>query len=310
MAIKYDIIVIGAGPAGLTAAIYLARSRVKTLVIDTGTVGGQMNLTYEVANYPGVLTATGVSIAQNMKKQAVFFGAKIISQATVTNFDFSSEIKKVTVEDEGDYEASAIIIATGGKPRTLGIESELRFQGKGISYCATCDGDFFTGKDIVVIGGGNSAIEESVSLTKYVNSVTIIHEFNHFQAHTWAVEEAKKNPKISFLLNQKVVDFLGSESLEGVVSIDKETNKETVTKVNGAFLFIGYVPNTSWLNGVINISNRQEIITDENLQTNLPGVFAAGDVRQKRFRQITTSVSDGTIAALIATEYLQNKKQS
>ncbi len=310
MSIKYDAIIIGAGSAGLTAAIYLARARVKTLVLDTGSVGGQMNLTYEVANYPGILTTTGVSIAQNMKKQAIFFGAKIISQASVTSFDFFSDIKRISVEDEGDYEASVIIIATGGKPRTLGIESETRFQGKGISYCATCDGDFFTGKDIVVIGGGNSAIEESVSLTKYVNSVTIIHEFNHFQAHEWAVEEAKKNPKISFLLNQKVVDFLGSESLEGVVSIDKETNKKTVTKASGAFLFIGYVPNTAWLNGIITLSNRQEIITDENLQTNLSGVFAAGDVRQKRFRQITTSVSDGTIAALTATEYLQNKKKS
>lgn len=306
---QYDVIIIGGGPAGLTAAIYLSRAKLKTLVIDSATVGGQMNLTYEVANYPGVLSASGVSIAQTMKKQAISFGAKIISQSAILDSDLISDLKKITVEDEGVFQAPAVILATGSRHRTLGIESEKRFQGKGISYCSTCDGDFFTGKDIVVVGGGNSALEESISLTKYVNSVTIIHEFKDFQAHQWAVDEAKKNPKISFLLNQRITEFLGDENIEGVVSVDKETGETTITKAKGTFLFIGYVPNTQWLNGVITLNERNEIITDENLQTNISGVFAAGDIRQKRFKQITTSVSDGTISALTAAEYVQRKNR-
>lgn len=301
----YDVIVVGGGPAGLTAAIYLARAKLKTLVIDSATVGGQMNLTYEVANYPGVLSTTGVSISQTMKKQAISFGAKILSQSTILDINLESNLKKINVEDEGIFEAPAIIIATGSRHRSIGIESEKKFQGKGISYCSTCDGDFFTGKDIVVVGGGNSALEESISLTRYVNSVTIIHEFNNFQAHQWAVDEAKKNPKISFLLNQKITEFIGDENIEGVISVDKDTGEITTTKAKGVFLFIGYVPNTQWLNGVIKLNERNEIITDEYLQTNIEGVFAAGDIRQKRFKQITTSVSDGTISALMAVEYVQ-----
>ena len=169
METHYDAIVMGAGPAGLTAALYLSRARLKALVIDSGTIGGQMNLTYEVANYPGVPTASGAAVVRTMRAQAVSFGARIIGQADLLGFNLSEAEKRVDVDDEGTFTAPVVIIATGGLPRTLGLESEIRFKGRGISYCATCDGDFFTGKDIAVIGGGNSALEEAVSLTKYVD---------------------------------------------------------------------------------------------------------------------------------------------
>jgi len=301
---RFDAIVIGAGPAGLTAAIYLARARLKTVVIDNAAVGGQMNLTHEVANYPGVQGISGAGLARVMKNQAVSFGARIIGQADVTSLDPAGPEKTVEVEDEGVFTAPVVILATGGLPRTLGLESEARFKGRGISYCATCDGDFFTGKDIVVVGGGNSALEEAVSLTKYARSVKIIHEFDHFQAHPWAIAEAEKTPQVSFLMNQRVVDFVGKEGLEGVVSVDKTTGASVTVPASGAFLFIGYVPNTSWLKDMVELNERGEIVVDQAMATNVPGVFAAGDARAKRYRQITTAVSDGTIAALAATEYL------
>lgn len=301
---RFDAIVIGAGPAGLTAAIYLARARLKTLVIDNATIGGQMNLTHEVANYPGVQDISGAGLARVMKNQAVSFGARIIGQADVISLDPAGDEKTVEVEDEGVFTAPVLILAPGGLPRTLGLESEARFKGRGISYCATCDGDFFTGKDIVVVGGGNSALEEAVSLTKYAKSVKVIHEFEHFQAHPWAIAEAEKTPQVSFLMNQRVIDFVGDESLEGVVSMDKGTGQVTTVPASGAFLFIGYVPNTAWLKGMVELNDRGEIVTDQAMATNLPGVFAAGDARAKRYRQITTAVSDGTIAALAAADYL------
>lgn len=302
----FDAIVMGAGPAGLTAAIYLARARLKTLVIDNGTIGGQMNLTHEVANYPGILNASGAAIVKTMRTQATSFGAQFIGQADILEFDLSGTEKTVTIDDEGTFTAPVVILTPGGLPRTLGLESEARFKGKGISYCATCDGDFFTDKDIAVIGGGNSALEEAVSLTKYARSVKIIHEFDHFQAHEWAIAEAKKNPKVSFLLEQKVTGFNGDESLEGVVSVNKRTGETTVTPVTGTFLFIGYVPNTAWLKDRVGLNERGEIITDESLQTNVAGVFAAGDARVKRYRQITTAVADGTVAALAAADYINS----
>lgn len=309
METRYDAIVMGAGPAGLTAATYLSRSRLKTLVIDSGTVGGQMNLTHEVANYPGVKSAPGAAIAKTMRDQAVSFGARIVGQADILRVELAGEEKRIEVDDEGTFTAPVVIIASGGLPRTLGLASEARFKGRGISYCATCDGDFFTGRDIAVIGGGNSALEEAVSLTTYARTVTIIHEFDNFQAHPWAVEEARKNPKISFLLEQTVTDFAGDESLSGVVSIHKKSGERTVTPVAGAFLFIGYTPNTAWLKGMVALNERGEIIVDESLRTNIPGVFAAGDARVKRYRQVTTAVADGTIAALAAADHISSRSR-
>lgn len=306
----YDVIVLGGGPAGLTAGIYLGRAKLKTLIVDSGSLGGQMTLTYAVANYPGVLEASGRDIAMTMKAQATKFGCDVLSNVEVIRIGLSGTEKVVEVEDEGTFTADAVIIATGGVPRTLGIPSEAEFKGRGISYCATCDGDFFTGKHVVAIGGGNSAIEESVALTKYAASVTVVHELDHFQAHPFAVEEARNNPKIRFLLEQDVREFVGHDGLEKVVVEHKRTGEVTEISASGAFIFIGYVPNTKSLRGQVGLNERGEIITDDAMKTTVPGVFAAGDSRAKRYRQITTAVADGTIAALGATEYLRSERPS
>jgi thioredoxin reductase (NADPH) len=302
---RYDVIVLGAGPAGLTAGIYLARARVKTLIVDRATVGGQMILTYEVANYPGVARAPGAEIVATMRRQAESFGARVLAHADVTALDLSGSLKKVVIDDEGTFVAPAVIVATGGVPRKLGLPSEAAFQGRGISYCATCDGDFYTDRDIVVIGGGNSALEEAVSLTRYASSVTVVHEFDHFQAQPFVVEEARRNPKIRFVMEQDVREFVGGEQMEKVVVAHKRTGEVTEIPAAGAFLFIGYVPNTGDLQGVVELNARGEIVTDERLRTSVPGVFAAGDARVKRWRQVTTAVADGTIAALEATEFVR-----
>ncbi len=303
----YDVIVIGAGAAGLTAGIYLARARMRTLIVDHGTVGGQMILTYQVANYPGVENASGAEIVATMRRQAESFGARVLAHSEVQRIDLAGDVKTVEVEDEGTFTATAVILATGGVPRMLGLPSEAAFKGRGISFCATCDGDFFEGKDIVVIGGGNSALEEAVSLTKYATSVTVVHEFDHFQAQPWAVDEARANPKIRFLMEQDVREFVGGESLEAVVVAHKRTGEITRIPAEGAFLFIGYVPNTAWLKDHVALNGRGEIVTDESLRTDVAGVFAAGDARAKRYRQITTAVADGTIAALAAVEHVASR---
>jgi len=300
----YQVVVLGAGPAGLTAGIYLGRARISTLIVDQGMAGGQMVLSHKVANYPGVPDTTGAQLSRSMLRQARSFGAEVVTQSRVELIDLTSTPKVLELEDEGRITADAVILAIGGVPRELGIPSEQRLKGRGISYCATCDGDFFTGREIVAIGGGNSAVEEALSLATYASKVTIIHEFDHFQAQPYLVEEARQNPKIEFLMNQRIIDFLGDEELAAVVSVDQATGQRHEVPAAGCFVFIGYVPKTEPLRGVVSLSERGEILTDEDLATDVPGVFAAGDCRRKRYRQITTSVSDGTIAALAAIEYL------
>jgi len=301
----YDVIILGAGPAGLTAGIYLGRAKVKTLIIDTGMAGGQMILSYHVANYPGVEETSGAAIAMTMRKQAQSFGCDILTQSKIGAVDLRSPRKTVEVVGEGVFGARAVIIASGGVPRTLGLESEKRLQGRGISYCATCDGDFFTGLEIATIGGGNSALEEAVALTAYASKVTVIHEFDHFQAQPWVVEEARKNPKIHYLMEQDIKEFVGEEKLEKIICAHKKTGEITEVPASGCFVFIGYVPNSSAFAGVLDIDDHGQIITDEDMATNVPGVFAAGDCRAKRYRQITTAVSDGAIAALAAIESVE-----
>ena len=306
---RYDAIILGGGPAGLTAAIYAARARLRPLVIDTGTVGGQMVLSYSVANYPGVETSSGHDISRTMLRQAKSFGAEVLSQATITGLDLSGEMKVVEVEDEGTFEAPVVILAPGGTPRTLGLESEARFKGRGISYCATCDGDFFTDKPIAVVGGGNSALEEAISLTRYASRVTIIHELDHFQAQPWIVEEVRKNPKIELLTSQRVREFQGGDSLERIIVESKESGERKAILADGCFVFIGYVPKTDEFEGQVAMNERGEIIADEQMATSTPGVYVAGDARIKRYRQITTAVADGTIAALAAGEFIEEKRR-
>ncbi len=304
----YDAIVIGAGPAGLTAGIYLSRARVRTLILNEGTVGGQMVLTHEIANYPGVESISGYQLSGIMRKQAKNFGCDIKSNISIKRLELNDPLKQVILADGTVYTADAIILSPGGRSRTLGVRGEDEFKGRGISYCATCDGDFFTGREIIVVGGGNSSLEEAVSLTKYASRVTVVHQFDHFQAFEHAVEEARKNPKIGFLMESVVTGFIGNENIESVDIKNLKTGEIINFKTDGAFIFIGYAPNTEFLKGLVNLNKWGEIIVDSNMATNIEGVYAAGDSTAKRYRQVTTAVGDGTIAALAASAYINDLK--
>ena len=301
---QYDVIILGGGAAGLTAGIYLSRAKVKTLILNEGMVGGQIVLTHEIANYPGIENVSGYMLAMTMKKQAESFGCDIKQNIVITTIDLEGDIKKVSVGEE-TYTAKAVIIATGGRSRELGVEGEDTFKGRGISYCATCDGDFYTDKDIIVVGGGNSALEEAVALTTYARTVKIVHIFDYFQGFEHAIEAAKKNDKISFVLNSSMEGFYGNEKLEKVKIKNLIDNTITEIPMDGVFILIGYTPNTEKLKGLVSINEKGEIPTDDAMATNVSGVFAIGDVRQKKIRQIATAVSDGAIAAISAIEYIQ-----
>lgn len=304
----YDVIVIGAGPAGLTAGIYLSRARLKTLIINEGTVGGQLVLTHEIANYPGVEGISGYQLANIMKKQALSFGCEIKSNVSIRGIELDGDSKSVTLSDGSIYSSECMVLTPGGRSRTLGVTGEDAFKGKGISYCATCDGDFFTGKEIVVVGGGNSALEEAVSLTKYATKVTIVHQFEEFQAFEHAVTEAKSNPKIHFIMGSTITAFHGNEKLENVDIKNLKTGGTQNFKTDGVFIFIGYVPNTEFLRGKINLNQWGEMVIKADMSTNMEGVYAAGDSTAKRYRQVTTAVGDGTVAALAASNYLHEIK--
>jgi thioredoxin reductase (NADPH) len=305
----FDVIVIGAGAAGLTAGIYLSRAKVKTLILNEGAIGGQMVLTHEIANYPGVENISGYELARAMKTQAQKFGCVIKSNLKISSLEIDEDLKRVTVNNKDVYTSNAIIISTGGKSRMIGAVNEDKFKGKGISYCATCDGDFFQDKEIIVVGGGNSALEEAVSLTKYASKITVVHQFDHFQALEHYIDEAKKNEKINFIMESKIIEFVGDEKLESVKVQHQSTNEITEIKIDGVFIFIGYVPNTESLEGLLELNQWKEIVVDKDMKTNVAGVFAAGDSIQKKYRQVTTAVADGTIAALSAADYINNLKK-
>jgi thioredoxin reductase (NADPH) len=303
----FDIIIIGAGAAGLTAGIYASRAKMKTLILNEGAIGGQMVLTHEIANYPGVENINGYQLARIMKTQAKTFGCKIKSNLKISDLKLDGPVKYVEVNNKDTYAAKAVIIATGGRARNLDVPGEKDFQGNGISYCATCDGDFFQDKEIIVVGGGNSAIEEAVSLTKYASKVTVVHEFDHFQAYPSAVDEARQNEKINFVMESTVSEFKGNGSLQKAVikHIPDGTTEEMA--IDGTFIFIGYEPNTEPFEGILELNARKEIVTNDLRQTSVDGVFAAGDSIAKRYRQVTTAVADGTIAALSAIDYVNKK---
>jgi thioredoxin reductase (NADPH) len=300
---EYDVIIIGGGPAGLTAGIYLARAKQNVLIVDQATVGGQVILTHAVANYPGLPELSGYQLAATMRKQAEEFGCTVLSNTPVDSVEFAGPVKQIATREE-TYHAKAVIIAVGGEPRKLGLPGEDTFRGRGISYCATCDGDFFTGEEIVVVGGGNSALEEAVSLTQYASKVTLVHQFDNFQGYAHAIAAVRENPKIEIMMESLVEEFIGDESLTSVRVKSKKDGTLTTIPATGAFIFIGYVPSTGQYSDILSMNKNGEIITEDSMATSVPGVFAAGDARQKRYRQITTAVSDGTIAALSALEYI------
>lgn len=305
----FDTIIIGGGPAGLTAGIYLSRAKLNTLILNQGAIGGQMVLTHEIANYPGVESISGYQLANIMKNQAKSFGTKIRSVGQISAMDLQNKLKTITVDGSETFTADSIIIATGGRSRTIGVPGEEEFKGRGISYCATCDGDFFTDKEIIVVGGGNSALEEAVSLTKYAKKVTIVHQFDHFQAFEHAIQEATAHPKIDFIMESTISAFYGNDKLERVDIINLKTNEKRNITIDGVFIFIGYVPNTEFLEGTLDRNKWGEIEVNSGMATQIQGVFAAGDCIAKRYRQVTTAVGEGTIAALTASAYINDLKK-
>lgn len=306
--IHFDVIILGGGAAGLTAGIYLSRAKMKTLIVNEGTAGGQMVLTHEIANYPGVESIGGYMLGSTMRQQATKFGATIFNNSKILSADISNDVKSVELARKGKFTADSVIIASGGRSRPLNVPGEDKFKGRGISYCATCDGDFFQNKEIIVVGGGNSALEEAVSLTKYAKKVSIVHQFDHFQALEHYIDEAKANEKIEFIMESEIAEFYGDDKLDRVKIKNMKTRELTEMNIDGVFVLIGYIPNTEMFEGIVDLTDRKEIITTRDMETNIPGVFAAGDCTAKKYRQVTTAVADGTIAGLAAVEYVSNKK--
>jgi thioredoxin reductase (NADPH) len=302
----FDVIIVGGGAAGLTAGIYCSRARLSTLILNEGAIGGQMVLTEEVANYPGVETTKGYLLANTMKMQAKNFGCKIKSNLNIKSYELEGEIKHVVLEDGREFSGRTVILSPGGRPRPVGMPGEEEFKGKGISYCATCDGDFFTGKEVIVVGGGNSALEEAVALTTHAEKVSIVHQFDHFQAFQHAIDQATANPKIEFIMESELRSFSGEEGLKEVTIEHLPSGEITSWNIDGVFIFVGYIPNTADLEGIVALNERKEILADSEMKTSLPGVFAAGDCIQKKFRQVSTAVADGTIASLSTAEYLRS----
>jgi thioredoxin reductase (NADPH) len=309
MAERYDLVVVGAGPAGLTAAIYAARARMKTLVLDESVAGGQVKTTHKVSNYPGFPEdIKGTDLAKAFAAQAERFGAKVRRAVEITRHDLGGEVKTFELDEEEQVEAPAVIVATGARPRDLGVPGESKFKGRGISYCATCDGAYFDGKEIHVIGGGNSAVEESLFLTQFARKVTIIHQFDQFQAEPVSAQEALSNPKIEVIWDSEPRAFLGEKQLEKLRIENVKTKETRELATDGVFIFVGYVPRTDLVKGLVKLNPWGYVETGEDMSTEIPGLYVAGDIRAKQFRQITTAVADGTIAALAVQKYLKGHK--
>lgn len=300
----YDLIVIGGGPAGLTAALYMARARYKTLVLEKGEVGGQITITESVVNYPGVFSTDGRSLTRTMAEQAKAFGAEIKS-ADVRSIKKEGEVFTVA-SSAGDFRALTVIAATGANPRHVGFKGEEEYQGRGIAYCATCDGEFFTDQDIYVIGGGFAAAEEAMFLTRYGRSVTMLVRKDHMKAAASVVEEVESHdPPIKVCYNTEVEEVSGDEGVSRVVLKDNRSGELTEIKADegdgfGVFVFAGYIPNTSLLNGLVDLDEQGYVITNADLETSLPGLYSAGDLNRKELRQVVTATSDGALAAVAA----------
>lgn len=311
----YDIIIIGAGPAGLTAALYAGRSKLNTLIIERGLGGGQIAITDEVANYPGSvhhegeIETTGPELVKRMIAQAEHFGAKKIA-ATVTNVDFTGEIKKVITANGTVYTAKSIIIATGALPKKLGCPGEAEFTGKGVSYCATCDADFFTDFEVFCVGGGYTAVEEAIYLSKFARKVNLVVRKDHVRCALSVLEKAQNNPKIEIQYNTEILEIRGDGIVESALMYNNKTEEKYEYHADendgtfGIFMFIGFNPNTELFKGHVNMDDHGYILTDENMLTNIPGIFAAGDLRPKLLRQVVTATADGAIAATAAEKYI------
>lgn len=297
----YDAIIVGGGPAGLTAALYLARARYRVLVLEKERFGGQITITHEVVNYPGVESTSGEALTDTMRRQAVNFGAEVML-SEVTDLKLDGDIKEVTTS-RGVLRAFAVLVCTGANPRRLGFTGESEFRGRGVAYCATCDGEFFTGKELLVIGGGYAAAEEAMFLTRYAKKVTILIRKDSFSCAKSIADEVMQHPKITVKFHHELKSVEGSDmGIVKAVLFNNETNEtfEYTAEDNdtfGVFVFAGYVPNTDLVKDKVALNEQGYIITDSNQQTNVPGVFAGGDVCIKTLRQVVTATADGALAA-------------
>ncbi len=301
----YDVVIIGGGPAGLTAGLYAARARLKSLLIEKALPGGLVTTTEWVENYPGFEEGImGVELAQKMEKQATRFGLEII-QESVIDISLHDKVKRITLEGGRYYEAKSIILATGAHPRPLKIEGENEFRGRGVSYCATCDGAFYRGKHVAVAGGGDSAVQEAIFLTKFAETVWVIHRRDQLRAEKILQERVFSNPKIKFVWNSVVEKITGKEGVEALHVRNVKTGEKSVIQAEGLFIYIGYNPNTEFLKGLVKLNENNYIITNDNMCTSVPGIYAAGDVRNKPLKQIATAVGDGATAAMAAEKYIE-----
>lgn len=302
----FDVVIIGGGPAGLAAGLYGSRARLETLVIEKSKYGGQAATTAELENYPGSEhNSTGPSLSERMREQAEEFGTKFVKDEVI-GLDVTDDVKVVKCKN-GEYKTKTIIIASGAEPSLAGFEGELEFRGRGVSYCATCDADFFTDLDVAVIGGGDSALTEALHLTKFVNKLTIIHRRDEFRGAKSIQEKVFNNPKIEVIWNSVPVAITGDEIVEGLRIKNKLTDEVTELELNGIFVFVGLNPISQIFKGVVEMDERGYIITDSDMRTSVPGVFAAGDIRQKTLRQVITAAADGAIAATAADKYISDK---
>ncbi|MDE6377083.1 MAG: thioredoxin-disulfide reductase [Ligilactobacillus sp.] len=307
MAKKYDVIVIGAGPGGLTAGLYASRADLSVLILDRGIYGGQMNNTAEVENYPGFKSILGPDLAEKMYQGAIRFGAEY-AYGSVEKVEVNGDLKQVITESE-IYEAPVVIIATGSQYRKLGVEGEEKYAGRGVSYCAVCDGAFFKDQPLAVIGGGDSAVEEGVYLAKLASNVNIIHRRDQLRAQKVLQARAFANDKIDFTWDTVVTKINGDgQKVTSVSTHNQKTGEDGELKVNGVFIYVGVIPLSEPFKELGITDEQGWIKTDELMQTSLPGVYAIGDVRAKELRQITTAVGDGSIAGQQAFNYLESLK--
>ena len=303
----YDVLILGGGPAGLTAAIYAARARMSTLLIEKAYPGGQLIMCENIENYPGFASSSsGYELSTAMREQAEKFGMKT-KLAEVERMDISGDEKVLYTTDGEEIRGRTLILSLGAKPRKLGVPGEVEFIGRGVSYCAVCDGAFFQGKKLVVIGGGDTAVEDSVYLTHFASSVAIIHRRDKLRAQKIIQERALAHPVINVHWNSVVKGIGGKDVVDHIVLRNVLTQEETTMPIDGVFVLIGLDPNTKMLEGIVDLDHDGYIVTDENMETNVPGVYAAGDVRHKLLRQIVTACSDGAIAATAAERYLEGR---
>ncbi|MFQ5941293.1 MAG: thioredoxin-disulfide reductase [Nitrososphaerales archaeon] len=303
---KYDVIILGSGPAGLTAAVYTARAKLQTLVLSGNLPGGQLMTTSDVENYPGFPHGIfGPELMMNMRQQAERFEA-IVMDDIATEVDFQHEPFRILTTDK-EFDTDAVVVATGASPRKLGLKSEEMFGGKGVSYCATCDGPFFKGENLVVVGGGDSAVEEATFLTKFAESVQVVHRRDKLRASRILQERAFGNPKIKFLWNTVVADISGDRKVHAVTLQDINSNETRKIDVGGVFIAIGHDPNTQVFKGQLDMDEAGYLRVQNHTHTNVEGVFAAGDVHDHRYRQAVTAAGFGCMAAMDVEKYLQKK---